>query len=65
MAYLRLTIPGMAPAQRAELVSGMRLGLSDEEFAGMLGATRLLLAEGDWSALLAALGSRPSAGGML
>lgn len=59
--YLRWLVPAMTPAERADLVSGMRAAMPAEVFAGTLALVRSLLGERDWAKLLAALGPRPLA----
>lgn len=58
---LRWLIPAMTPAERADLLSGMRAGMPPEVFAGIAALARSLLGEREWSKLLAALGPRPLA----
>ena len=59
--YMRWLAPAMTPAERAELLSGMRASLPAEAFAGFAGLVRSVLGERDWAKLLAALGPRPLA----
>ena len=59
--YLRWLAPAMTPAERAELVSGMRAAMPAEAFAGVAALVRSVLGEHDWKKLLAALGPRPLA----
>ena len=59
--FLRWLAPAMTPVERAGLVSGMRTAMPAEVFAGIVALIRSVLAEGDWSKLLSALGPRPLA----
>lgn len=54
--YLRWIIPAMTPADRAEMLSAMRLRVPDEAFVGVLASVKSHLAERDWTKLMRALG---------
>lgn len=59
--FLRSLVPAMTPAERADLVSGMRAAMPAEVFTGIVALVRSVLSEREWSKLLAALGPRPLA----
>lgn len=58
---LRWLVPAMTPAERADLLCGMRAGMPPEMFAGIAALARSVLGEREWSKLLTALGPRPLA----
>jgi iron-sulfur cluster repair protein YtfE (RIC family) len=59
--FMRWLVPAMTPAERADLLSGMRAAMPAEVFSGIAALARSVLGEREWSKLLAALGPRPLA----
>lgn len=56
MAFLLgLMLPALAPAERAQMMLGMRSGMPAEAFAGVLAVAQQALSGRDWSKLSAAL----------
>lgn len=58
-AFLRWSVPAMAPAERAKLFVGMQLGAPREVFERMLATARPHLSEREWTKLMAALAPMP------
>jgi len=52
---LQLMVPALAPAERAQMMLGMRAGMPPAAFEGVLAIARAALPERDWSKLCAAL----------
>jgi hypothetical protein len=55
--FMRWMIPAMAPAERAELLAGMRAGMSADGFDALLVSIKPHLTARDWFKLQLALGS--------
>ena len=52
---LRWMAPSLTPCERARLFTGLKRGMPDEVFAGMLTLVKPHLGNQDWSKLMAAL----------